>query len=136
MNNYQIIKHLANNCPQVWHPLRRYFIILNNHLRNKPISLVEKRNHIQNPPRLYYIERFAKEFNLAIDINSPLFERRLNKELNQIQAYSFAIPRFFRRLDEARAAKLEMSPQVITDLMMMGDVLFKTEYPTLIPLDP
>lgn len=136
MNNYQIIKHLANNCPQIWTPLRRYFIILNNHLRNKPISLVENKNHPQNSPRLCYITKLAEGFNLAIDPNSILFESRLNADLHQISAHSFALPRFFRRLEEAQTANLGLTTEIITDLMMMGELQIKHKYPSLIPLDP
>lgn len=140
MKNYQIIKYFANHddSSRVWKPLKRYFILLNNYMEGKPLSLVEKINHQQNPPRKCYLEKLAKGFDMSIDFDSPLFEGRINKDLGEIffDGNSFAIPRFFRRLEEAKEAKIELSNKVVYDLMMMGESLLVKEYPELISLDP
>lgn len=140
MKTYKIINFFANSndCRRVWQPLRRYFRILDNHLRGKNISLVEKENHHGNHPRFYYLEQISKGFGLDIDFKNPLFEGRVNFEYGEMyyKGNNFAIPRFFRRLDEAKRAGLILNEKVILDLMCMGDLVFKDKYPQCISLDP
>lgn len=140
MKTYQIVKFLANSndCKQVWQPLRRYFRILDNYLRGKSISVVEKKIHQGNPPRHYYLDQISKGFGLDIDFNSPLFEGRVNFTYGEMtyKGESFALPRFFRRLEEAKRSGLALSEGVLLDLMCMGEVIFKDKYPQCISLDP
>ena len=140
MKNYQIIRFLANSekSQKLFLPLRRYFILMDNFLKGNTLSRVENKNHDTNPPRDVILKKFFNGFEIDYDVTDPLWESRINTTYGEPfdQGDHWSIVRFFRRLDEAKRANFVITEDSLFDFAMMGDVIFKKQYPTFIPLDP
>lgn len=140
MKTYQIIRFLARSekTKKIWLPLRRYFILVDNYLQGKPISIVEKKNHQYNPPREVFLKKVFNGFDLEYDLTNPLWESRINTTYGEPMYYgdNWSLFRFFRRLDEAKRANFVITEESLIDFVMMGEVVFKHKYPNFIPLDP
>lgn len=132
MINLEIINFLAKEMAhRNYHKtMARYFLILNNYLKNRPLSLIEASNHQNHSPRWFYLKLLAEGFALSIDPNSPLFENRLDQEregLTWTDDSSF-YRRFFNRLKFFRENNKTISEDSLKDMISMGYLLFNQKY--------
>lgn len=103
----------------------RYIFILNNYKKRKTLSEVEPKNHQNFEPKSFFLKFLAEGFNLTIDLDSPLFEGRLNKTKDRCYHDSFwFFERFFERISLMREAELNIS---VSDLSM-GSLYFIESY--------
>jgi len=132
MTNLEIINFLAKEMAHrsYHHTMARYFLILNNYLRGRSLSVIEKKNHPTHSPRWFYINILSEGFGLDIDPNSPLFNNRLDqsrKGLNWSDDSSFYL-RFFNRLQFFRENQKSINEESLKDMLWMGYVLFNQKY--------
>lgn len=131
MNNLEILKSLEKICQQrkIWKNFNRYVIILDNYLKNRPISKVEKMNHRDNEPRLYYLDKLAKELEIPVDYNSPLFEGRLDTEREGSFIDNWNCGNFYRRLRSFKKKEVFITHEIIEDMLFLRDSDFDSKYP-------
>lgn len=139
MDNRKIIKVLAATVGRrpLWDTFGRYIRILDNYLDGYDLSRVEPKNYRHNRPRRVYLDLLAQGMKVSVDYQSVKLaglDLVTGKMFYKDDSYFYF--RFFRRLEEARKAGVELTPQVLEDLVMMGEAIFPQQYPNLIPVDP
>lgn len=131
MKNYEIIQALVkiSGKRSFWDTFSRHIFVLNNFLRKRPLSVVERKNHQDYNPRIHYLDLLAKGFELEIDYNSPLFEGRLRKDPHSFNTDdSLFYRRFFTRLKFFRENNLPINPETLEEMVACGNIVFNDKY--------
>tara|TARA_Y100000034_G_C6909981_1_gene423992 strand:+ start:8648 stop:9061 length:414 start_codon:yes stop_codon:yes gene_type:complete len=133
MSNKEIIKILlkefAKKGKKDYGTIPRYLFLLNNYLKGKDISVVERENHPDNNPRAYSLEVLANGFSIKIDLKSDLFKDRLDtkKGPNYWLDDSGIYKRFFKRLEYLKE-RHSLTEDMIIDSLNLGDIVFNKKY--------
>ncbi len=108
----------------------RYVFILNNYLKHRKISVIENKPHQHNKLlETNFLTNLAKEFEVQIDLESPLFEDRLKIDKKPFPSHcSWVSERFFKRLTYFKENNLLINQEVIKDMVKMGTSIFYKQY--------
>lgn len=108
----------------------RYLHILNNYLKGFPLSRIEKNHKLHNCPRKYYLQMFAKGFDIEIDYESDLFEGKID-ESRKFSGYispDSYYKRFFERFSFLELIGRELTHESIRSCLSYSSLLWTKTY--------